>query len=329
MNYNDDISPEEFRETISKIENEISQVIIGQKQVVQHVLVGILSGGHILLEGVPGLGKTMLVKTLSQVLDLQFSRIQFTPDLMPADITGTDIMEESLDGHRAFRFQQGPLFANLILADEINRATPKTQSALLEAMQEYTVTVTNDTYGLPLPFFVMATQNPLEMEGTYPLPEAQLDRFLFKIDVQYPTAGELSEILGRTTGVEDPQPQVVTDGRGIQAMQKLARKIPIASQVSDYVSRLIIATHPGSSPSLLVEQYVRYGASPRGGQALILGSKILALISGRFNVSYDDIQAIAPAALRHRLLLNFEGQAAGRRPDDIIADLLELVKRGG
>lgn len=329
MNNEQEISPEEFREKISKIEAEISQVIVGQKNVVQQVLIGILCGGHILLEGVPGLGKTMLVKTLSQVLDLQFSRIQFTPDLMPADITGTDIMEESLDGHRAFRFQPGPLFANLILADEINRATPKTQSALLEAMQEYTVTVTNETYDLPLPFFVMATQNPLEMEGTYPLPEAQLDRFLFKIDVQFPTADELSDILGRTTGTQEPRPQVVTDGPGIQDMQKLARKIPIASQVSDFVSRLVIATHPGTSPSSLVDQYLRYGSSPRGGQALILGSKIMALISGRFNVSFDDIEAVATPALRHRLLLNFEGQAAGTRPDDIIADLLAKVNREG
>jgi len=279
----------------------------------------------VLLEGVPGLGKTMLIRTLSQVLDLQFSRIQFTPDMMPADITGTNIMDEDENGRRAFRFQQGPLFANLILADEINRATPKTQSAMLEAMQEKTVTVANDTYKLPAPFFVMATQNPIEQEGTYPLPEAQLDRFLFKINVGFPTEEELVEILARTTGKETAVPKPVATGAQLIEMQQLARQVPIPSNVSQYVGRLIVATHPGNSPSSQVNDYVRYGSSPRGGQALILGAKIMALLAGRYNVSFDDITAVSFATLRHRLLLNFEGQAQGIRPDDVIADLLEKV----
>jgi MoxR-like ATPase len=269
----------------------------------------------------------MLIRTLGQALDLQFSRIQFTPDLMPADITGTDIMEDGTDGRRAFRFQPGPVFANLVLADEINRATPKTQSALLEAMQECTVTVANHTYDLPLPFFVMATQNPLEMEGTYPLPEAQLDRFLFKVDVPFPSTEELTEILARTTGGEQPAAGVAADGQMIMAMQRVARKVPIASHVSDYVSRLIVATHPDDSPAPLVNEYVRYGASPRGGQALILGSKITALFAGRYNVSFDDVTAVAPAALRHRLLLNFEGQAAGIQADEIVANLIDHIDK--
>jgi len=327
MENNLDISVDDFRETAAKIEQEVGRVIVGQETVVRHVLVGVLSGGHILLEGVPGLGKTMLIRTLGQALDLQFSRIQFTPDLMPADITGTDIMEDGSDGRRAFRFQPGPVFANLVLADEINRATPKTQSALLEAMQERTVTVANHTYDLPLPFFVMATQNPLEMEGTYPLPEAQLDRFLFRVDVPFPSTEELTEILARTTGGEQPAAGVAADGQMIKAMQRVARKVPIASHVSDYVSRLIVATHPDDSPAPLVNEYVRYGASPRGGQALILGSKITALFAGRYNVSFDDVVAVAPAALRHRLLLNFEGQAAGIRADEVVANLIDHIDR--
>ena len=327
MDDNIDISVDDFRRTAAKIEQEVGRVIVGQKNVVRHVLVGVLSGGHILMEGVPGLGKTMLIRTLSQALELQFSRIQFTPDLMPADITGTDIMEEGSDGRRAFRFQPGPVFANLVLADEINRATPKTQSALLEAMQERTVTVANHTYDLPLPFFVMATQNPLEMEGTYPLPEAQLDRFLFKVDVPFPSTEELTEILARTTGGEQQAAGVAADGQMIMAMQRVARKVPIASHVSDFVSRLIVATHPGDSPAPLVNEYVRYGASPRGGQALILGSKITALFAGRYNVSFEDVVAVAPAALRHRLLLNFEGQAAGIRADEVVANLIDHINR--
>ncbi len=321
------ISVENFRETAVSIEAEVAKVIVGQRDVVRHVLIGILSGGHVLLEGVPGLGKTMLVRAFAQAMSLHFSRIQFTPDLMPADITGTDIMEEAADGRRQFRFQQGPVFANLILADEINRATPKTQSALLEAMQEQTVTVANHTYPLPAPFFVLATQNPIEQEGTYPLPEAQLDRFLFKINVGFPSAEELAAIVTRTTGKEVAVAETAVSGPTISAMQQLARQIPIANPVTDYVSRLIVASHPGSSPSALTNSYVRYGASPRGAQALVLGGKITALLDGRLNVSYEDITAVAPAALRHRLLLNFEGQAEGIRPDDVVADLIAQVKR--
>jgi MoxR-like ATPase len=327
LNQNGHLSVADFRDSAADIETEVGKVIVGQKDVVRHVLIGIIAGGHVLLEGVPGLGKTMLIRTLGQALHLEFSRIQFTPDLMPADITGTEIMEESQDGHRAFRFQQGPVFANLILADEINRATPKTQSAMLEAMQEKTVTVANQTYTLPVPFFVLATQNPLEMEGTYPLPEAQLDRFLFKVNVLFPSADELTEILARTTGQENPIAEATADGERIIAMQQLARQVPVPSHVSEYISRFIVATHPGRSASNLVNQYVRYGSSPRGAQALVLGAKITALFAGRYNVSFDDVTAVAPAALRHRLLLNFEGQAEGVRTDDVISDLVSHVPR--
>lgn len=325
MNEVTNLSPAEFLETAEAIESEVAKIIVGQREVVRHVLIGILSAGHILLEGVPGLGKTMLIRTLGQVLDLQFSRIQFTPDLMPADITGTDIMEETGDGRRAFRFQNGPIFANLILADEINRATPKTQSALLEAMQEQTVTVANQTYSLPAPFFVLATQNPLEMEGTYPLPEAQLDRFIFKVNIPYPSPDELNEILNRTTGANMPVVGPVSDGGTILAMQHLARQVPIPSHVSEFVSRVIVASHPGENAPAMVNQYVRYGASPRGGQALILGAKITGLLSGRYNAGFEDVVAVAPASLRHRLLLNFEGQAEGISPDEIIGEILTAV----
>lgn len=324
---NGELSVADFRETAQTIEAEVGKMIVGQQDVVRHVLIAIIAGGHALLEGVPGLGKTMLIRTLGEALHLEFSRIQFTPDLMPADITGTDIMEEGEQGRRAFRFQQGPIFSNLVLADEINRATPKTQSALLEAMQEKTVTVANHTYTLPRPFFVLATQNPLEMEGTYPLPEAQLDRFLFKINVGFPSTDELTEILARTTGKDVVDVQQAADGARILAMQQLARLVPIPSHVSQYVSRLVVGTHPESSIAPRVKQYVRYGSSPRGGQALVLGAKITALLAGRYNVSFDDVAAVAPAALRHRLILNFEGQAEGVRPDDVIADLLEHTSR--
>ena len=327
MTDNNELSVAEFRESAANIEQEVAKVIVGQKEVVRHALIGILSGGHVLLEGVPGLGKTMLIRTLSDALQLDFSRIQFTPDLMPADITGTDIMEE-VEAQRAFRFQPGPVFANLILADEINRATPKTQSAMLEAMQEKQVTVANETYDLPRPFFVMATQNPIEQEGTYPLPEAQLDRFLFKINVSFPTADELTEILARTTGQENVQAQTAASGQTLIAMQNLARQVPIPSHVSRYVSQLIVATHPGDTPAPLVNQYVRYGSSPRGAQALVLGAKITALLAGRYNVSFEDVTAVAPAALRHRLLLNFEGQAEGIKTNDVIANLITHVERG-
>ena len=321
-----EFSAEQFRETAVSIETEIAKVIVGQQTAVRTVLIGILAGSHVLLEGVPGLGKTMLIRTLAQALDLNFSRIQFTPDLMPADITGTDIMEEQPNGQRGFRFQQGPIFANLVLADEINRATPKTQSALLEAMQEKTVTIATSTYTLPSPFFVLATQNPIEQEGTYPLPEAQLDRFLFKIDVGFPSATELHEILIRTTGQDTPIAHKAADGPRLLAMQSLARQVPIAQDISQYISQVVVATHPAQSNAPLVKQYVRYGASPRGGQALVLGAKITALLAGRYNVSFDDVAAVAPAALRHRLILNFEGQADGIQPDDIITDLLKSIE---
>jgi MoxR-like ATPase len=322
------ITVDAFQETSQRIMEEIGKVIVGQDEVVRFVLICVITGRHALLEGVPGLGKTMLIRTLGQVLSLKFSRIQFTPDLMPADIVGTDILEDSGQGGREFRFQPGPVFANLVLADEINRATPKTQSALLEAMQEGRVTVANTTYDLDAPFFVMATQNPLEMEGTYPLPEAQLDRFLFKVDVRFPTEQELVQILSRTTGSEIAEAQPAADGELISAMGELARQVPVPTQVSEYIARLIVATHPDiNTPSKLVKDYVRYGSSPRGAQAITLGAKVWALLSGRFNVAYDDVMAVATAALRHRLILNFEAQAEGVKADQIIADLLKTVPR--
>jgi MoxR-like ATPase len=321
------LSVDQFREHAARIEAEIGRVIVGQSNVVRGTLIGILAGGHVLLEGVPGLGKTMLIRTLGQVLNLKFSRIQFTPDLMPADIVGTEILIDQ-DGQRAFKFQAGPVFANLVLADEINRATPKTQSALLEAMQEHSVTVAQQTYQLEEPFFVLATQNPLEMEGTYPLPEAQLDRFLFKINVPFPSANELVEILARTTGKDTPAAETAVSGAEILLMRDLARQTPIASHVSDYVARLIVATHPDCPEATpLVKQYVRYGSSPRGGQAIMLGAKIVALLAGRYNVAFDDIEVVAPWALRHRLILNFEGLAEGISADRIVAELLEKTAK--
>ncbi len=327
-----DITPQQFREIAARIETEVGKYIVGQREVVRHTLVALIAGGHVLLEGVPGLGKTMLVRTLARVLDLRFARIQFTPDLMPADIVGTDILEEAEDGRREFRFQAGPVFTNLLLADEINRATPKTQSALLEAMQERTVTVANRSYPLDPPFMVLATQNPIEMEGTYPLPEAQLDRFLFKVNVEFPSSEELTEILNRTTGEAEPAVSVVADGATVLAMGELARQVPVASPVADYAARLVLATHPrhsqsgrgGAAPEI-VRRYVRYGSSPRGAQALILGGKVTALLAGRYNVAFEDLRAVAPAALRHRVLLNFEGQAEGVSPDDVVAEVVQAV----
>ncbi len=319
----------QFRQAAAAIEAEVGKVIVGQIEVVRHVLLCIIAGGHALLEGVPGLGKTMLIRTLADVLDLQFARIQFTPDLMPADIVGTDILEETGDGRRQFRFQPGPVFANLVLADEINRATPKTQSALLEAMQEQSVTVAKRTYRLEPPFFVLATQNPLEMEGTYPLPEAQLDRFLFKVNVNFPSSAELVEILARTTGGQLPPVEKVSGGDQLIGMGRLARQIAVPSHVAEYVARLIVASHPGEdSATPLVRQFVRYGSSPRGAQALILGGKITALLAGRLNVAFEDLASVAPAALRHRLLLNFEGQAEGVTTDDVVKELLQHVPEG-
>lgn len=324
----EELTIQDFRNTAAAIEAEIGKVIVGQQEVIRHVIICVLTGNHALLEGVPGLGKTMLIRTLAQVLDLKFSRIQFTPDLMPADIVGTDILEETGDGKRAFRFQPGPIFSNLVLADEINRATPKTQSALLEAMQEHSVTVAKKTYTLEEPFFVLATQNPLEMEGTYPLPEAQLDRFMFKVWVRFPSSNQLVEILTRTTGKTTPSGQKIVDAAKIIRMGQMARQTPVASHVADYVARLIVATHPDHpSATPMVKQFVRYGSSPRGAQAIILGSKVASIMSGRYNVAFEDVEIVAPAALRHRMILNFEGQAEGVSPDDIVAELLKTVPK--
>lgn len=325
-----EISPPQFREIATRIETEVGKTIVGQQGVIRHTLIGLVVGGHVLLEGVPGLGKTMLVRTLARVLDLKFARIQFTPDLMPADIVGTDILEQAGDGRRRFRFQAGPVFTNLLLADEINRATPKTQSALLEAMQERTVTVANRSYPLEPPFMVLATQNPIEMEGTYPLPEAQLDRFLFKVNVEYPSSRELVDILNRTTGEGEPQVEIVADSATVLAMGRLARQVPVASPVAEYAARLTIATHPmhQTAPEV-VRRYVRYGSSPRGAQALILGGKATALLAGRCNVAFEDLRTVALAALRHRVLLNFEGQAEGVSTDEVVGAVLEQVAEPG
>lgn len=321
------IGPEEFRQIAQAIEAEVGQVIVGQRELIRQSVVTLLAGGNALLEGVPGLAKTTLVRTLADVIDCSFSRIQFTPDLMPADIVGTTLISEDDQGHKMFRFEAGPIFANLVLADEINRATPKTQSALLEAMQERTVTVAKTVHRLRSPFFVLATQNPLEMEGTYPLPEAQLDRFFFKIHVEFPTVSELIEIANRTTGARTPQTRKIASGEMISEMQSLARTVPIASHVLAYAARLITATHPESpdAPSI-TRQYVRYGASPRGVQALILAGKIIALLDGRFNVAFADLKAAALPALRHRCVLNFEAQAEGISPDEVVRGILEVVK---
>ena len=320
------MTPDDFRSISTTIEDEVGKVIVGQRELVHQTLVTLLAGGNALLEGVPGLGKTMLVRTLAQAIDCLFSRIQFTPDLMPADIVGTNLILEDETGRRQFQFEAGPIFANLVLADEINRATPKTQSAMLEAMQEHSVTVAKNTRPLPEPFFVLATQNPLEMEGTYPLPEAQLDRFFFKIDVPFPSTDELAEIANRTTASTTPQAEHVANGSQIVAMQTLARGVPIAPHVTAYAARLLKATHPNDSSSpQIVKDYVRYGASPRGMQAMILAGKIVALGTDRYNVSYEDLRQVAFPALRHRLILNFEAQAEGVTPDAIIAALLDHV----
>lgn len=322
------ITLDDYRQIVSAIEQEVGQVIVGQQDLVRQLVVSLLSGGNVLLEGAPGLGKTLLISTLAQVLDCSFSRIQFTPDLMPADIVGATVISTDETNQRFFYFEPGPIFANIVLADEINRATPKTQSALLEAMQERRVTVSRNTYALEAPFFVLATQNPLEMEGTYPLPEAQLDRFFFQIYVNFPNHEELIEIASRTTGVEEKRPATVADGATILAMQRVARQVPIASHLTTYAVRLIEATHPEhpSAPGSVV-RYVRYGASPRGLQAIIIAAKNLALVDNRHNVDYSDLQTALFPALRHRLILNFEGQAEGIGPDDILQEILRSVKQ--
>ncbi|MDQ2744359.1 MAG: MoxR family ATPase, partial [Chloroflexota bacterium] len=299
-----------FSEQARRLEEAVQTVIIGQDEVVRETIIALLAGGHVLLEGVPGLGKTLLVRTLSSALALSFSRVQFTPDLMPADITGTTILREDEAGRRAFNFQPGPLFAHLVLADEINRATPKTQSALLEAMQERTVTVGTTTHPLPSPFFVLATQNPLEQEGTYPLPEAQLDRFLLKILVPFPGADVLRGIVRQTMRPPDALTSVL-DGLHLLEMVRVARAVPIAEPIVDYAVSLVVATHPDTSEIEEIRRFVRAGASPRGLQALVTCAQVRALLEGRYNVSIEDLRALAFPALRHRVLLNFEGQAEG------------------
>ena len=315
-----------FSEDYDRIVGQVARVIVGLEQVVEEVMTCLLVGGHALLEGVPGLGKTLLVRTLAEALDLQFGRIQFTPDLMPADIIGTNIVVTDESGARAFQFQRGPIFGNIILADEINRATPKTQSAVLEAMQEQTVSVARRQYKLPRPFFVLATQNPLEMEGTYPLPEAQVDRFMFKVHVPSPRLDELVGILDRTTGAEAPSAEKVVTGERLDQMQQLVRQVVVASHVKEYIARIVLATHPGSDwATEAVSKFVRYGSSPRGAQAIILAAKALALRGGRANISFADVRRVVAPSLRHRLILSFEGQAEGIEPDEIIENVLDAV----
>ncbi|MDP6636365.1 MAG: MoxR family ATPase [Phycisphaerae bacterium] len=318
---------EAFQAQHSSITAELGKVIVGHQSVIEEVLICLLAGGHALLEGVPGLGKTLLVRTLAETLDVQFNRIQFTPDLMPADITGTNIVVGDGAGGKQFEFQAGPIFANLILADEINRATPKTQSAVLEAMAEQTVSVARTTHQLPAPFMILATQNPLEMEGTYPLPEAQLDRFMLKIVLESPPANELVSILDRTTGAETPAAAPVATGQTIIDMRQTVRQVEVASAVTKYIADIVLATAPESDLApQAASKYVRYGSSPRGAQSILLAAKVRALVSGRANAALSDVRKSAPAALRHRLILSFEGQADSVTTDDVIAEVLETVK---
>jgi len=317
----------QFRERFAALESEIGKVIVGQPEIVRGVLTGLFVGGNILLEGVPGLGKTLLIRTLAQVLDLKFTRIQFTPDLMPSDIVGTDIILETPDGKRERRFQTGPLFSQIVLADEINRAIPKTQSAMLEAMQERTVSVGGTTHKLPEPFFVLATQNPIEQEGTYPLPEAQLDRFLFKLLVPFVTRDELNRILDRTTRNENPTVNKVMEAGEIQQWMQLVREVLVANPVQDYAIRLLLATHPQSEYATNdTNRFFRAGASPRGAQSMILAAKVRALLEGRFNVSFEDVSKVYFPAMRHRVLLNFEAQAENVTSDSVLAAIVNEVK---
>lgn len=316
-----------FREDFSKLRREVGKVIVGQERIVEGVLMGLISGGHILLEGVPGLGKTLLVRTLASVLHARFSRIQFTPDLMPADIIGTNVMIDSQGGGvRSFQFERGPVFSNILLADEVNRATPKTQSALLEAMQEKSVTVGGISHKLEGLFFVMATQNPLEMEGTYPLPEAQLDRFFFKLLVPFPSTQDIEIILNRTTDVETPEANRVMETDRVLEMSRLARRIPISDEVRRFAIHTVMGSHPDHElASPMTKKFVRYGSSPRGAQAIILAAKINAILDSRYHVATDDIRAVAANCLRHRILLNFEGQAEDIKTDDIVENILQNI----
>jgi MoxR-like ATPase len=319
---------EDFRRMFDRLAAEIGKVIVGHQEIVENVLISLFAGGHVLLEGVPGLGKTLLVRTLSSALTLTFRRIQFTPDLMPADIIGTHIiLEDPAAGRRSFQFQPGPVFGQIILADEINRATPKTQSAMLEAMQEHSVTVGGTIHRLPEPFLVLATQNPIEQEGTYPLPEAQLDRFFFKLLVPYSNRDELKTILDRTTTANIPKVDSIIGADEIITAQHLVRRVAVAEHVQDYAIRLTLATHPqGAYASEKVNRFVRFGSSPRGVQALMLSAKVRAMIDKRYHVSFEDIRKSVLPALRHRLLLNFEGQAEGVGTDDVITDILSHVQ---
>ncbi len=317
---------EEFRDRYNRVKAEIGKVIVGHDDIVHGVLTCLFVGGHALLEGVPGLGKTLLVRTLADALSLDFNRIQFTPDLMPADVVGTNVIAETPDGRREFQFQRGPIFSQIVLADEINRATPKTQSALLEAMQEHSVTVGGTMHRLKEPFFVMATQNPIEQEGTYPLPEAQLDRVLFKLVVGYSTREELATILDRTTRGEFPRAEKVLDGDDLIRFQKLVREVIIAPHVQDYAIRLALATHPqGPFAAAATNQFVRWGSSPRGVQTLVLAAKVRALLDGRYNVSFEDLRRVYLPSMRHRLLLNFEAQAEGIDPDEVLLKVVDSV----
>ncbi|MFS0918869.1 AAA family ATPase [Brevibacillus sp. 179-C 1.1 NHS] len=314
---------EDCLQRVELVRQEIGKVLVGQKDVVEQLLWAVFAGGHALLEGVPGLGKTLLVRTLSQAFELSFQRIQFTPDLMPTDITGTNILLVDEKGQQSFQFQHGPIFAHVVLADEINRATPKTQSALLEAMQERTVSAGGVTRALPEPFFVLATQNPLEQEGTYPLPEAQMDRFLLKIEVPYPTEEELKLIVRQTTTSQVITVEKVASAEQIAEIQQAAREVLVADAVLDYAVKLLLATHPGEQAIASVNKYVRNGAGPRGVQAIVGLAKVRALLAGRYNLAYEDVTAVALPALRHRIFLNFEGEANGIRPDRVIMDILD------
>ena len=313
-------------ERLNRVTGEIGKVIVGQQQVVEEMLISILAGGHCILEGVPGLAKTLIVSTLAQTLDLVFHRVQFTPDLMPSDIIGTEILEtDHATGNRFFKFQQGPVFTNVLLADEINRTPPKTQAALLEAMQERSVSYGGESFALPAPFFVLATQNPVEQAGTYPLPEAQLDRFLMFVRVAYPSIEEEKEILIRTTGTATASVDQVLNGSELIAIQKLVRSVEISAPLVDYLTRIVRATRPGDSELQVVKDYLRWGAGPRAGQALVLCAKARALLSGHFAVTLEDIRSIAPAALRHRLLLNFQAEADGVSTDNIVERVFQQI----
>lgn len=316
----------EFRQTFSSIEQEVGRVIVGMKDVVRRTLATIFAGGHVLLEGVPGLGKTLLVKSIANTLGLTFKRIQFTPDLMPTDVTGTQVLTEDDTGRRSFVFKPGPIFANVVLADEINRATPKTQSSLLEAMEERQITVLGDTHRLDKPFFVLATQNPVELEGTYPLPEAQLDRFMVKLLLAPPSSAELKEVLSRTTGVEIPQAKSIFAGRGaveaIESLKPLVRKVFVAPQMYEVLVRILAALTPQNEfGTPMTKQYVRFGPGPRGAQAVIMSAKVNALLDGRINLSFDDLKAVLLPTLRHRLILNFQAEADGISSDNIIEEV--------